>query len=81
MNVLVWTKIISVHKCHVGLYHFLSDFITFASSAAYPIQIGLIFNFTSSNYEFRKIQLMQFFVEHFHEIEAWGDVVVKALRY
>ena len=65
MNVLALNNTISVHKCHVGLLHFLPDFITFASSATYTPpkkKIVLIFNFMSSNYEFRQIQLMHSFL-------------------
>lgn len=60
---------ISVHKCHVGLHHFLSDLTAYASSAAYPIQMGLIFSFMSStmnseklsSYGFLQITFKRFF--------------------
>jgi hypothetical protein len=49
MNVLVWTKTISVRKCNVGLYRlFFCGFITLAISAAFLVLIAWILNFISS---------------------------------
>jgi hypothetical protein len=58
----------SVHKCHVGQHHFLSDLNAYASSVAHPIKMDLIFNFMSSTMNSEKLGSYNFFVEHFHEI-------------
>jgi hypothetical protein len=57
MNVLVWAETISTRQCRVGVHHFIG----FASSAAFPLRIVLIFSFAFFASSYGKVTLCTIF--------------------
>jgi len=73
INVLIWTRTITVHTrtCHVGLQYY---FIILAISAAYLVQVALIFNLHPLRWVLKNPDPAKYAAVHFHTLLCFYGV-------